>query len=53
MTHSLPDPEAIKARLKSCRQEVAELKKLLRLVEAARRAEQARQLREGKGVANA
>jgi hypothetical protein len=50
MTRELLDPDTIKARLKSCREEVAELKKLLRLVETARRAEAARRCREEKAV---
>ena len=43
---TLPDPEAIRARIQACREELAALKKLLRAAEAAQRAEKARRARQ-------
>jgi hypothetical protein len=48
VTNQLPKPEEILARIKSCREETAALKKLLRASRAAQQAEVARKEREGR-----
>jgi hypothetical protein len=50
LTATIPDPATIRRRMDSCRQELASLRKLLRMSMALRTAEEARRQREQDGA---